>query len=77
MVCSYMLIILKCCAYSSLVPDVVNITGITCDAVNSINRCNVRWNVSVIVTYLCYSNCRYCIAGNIGSNYIWQKCTVT
>ena len=46
-----MLRILKCCMYIySLVPGVVDITDVTCDAVNLINQCSVRWNVSVIVT---------------------------
>ena len=33
--------------YSSLAPSNVNITDVTCEAVNLINQCDVGWNVSV------------------------------
>ena len=43
----YVLYMLKCCVYSCVVPGMVNITDITCEAVNLINLCSVGWNVSV------------------------------
>ena len=45
--CFTVYVILKCCVYSSVVPGVVNITGVTCEPSNLINQCNVEWNVSV------------------------------
>ena len=55
---------IECCMYIrtySLVPGVVDITDVTCDVVNLINRCTVRWNVSVIVT---------CVIGLIVGMYV-------
>ena len=43
----HLLYVHKCGMCSSLAPANVNITDVTCDAVNLINQCDVQWNVSV------------------------------
>lgn len=44
----------KCNICSTLAPGNVDITDVTCDAVNLINWCDVGWNVSM---HYYFSNC--------------------